>query len=167
MIILVGPSASGKTEVGKVLESEYKIKKLVTYTTREMRENEIDGLSYHFISEKEFLEMKNDNLFFETVYYSNCYYGTKLSDIKDDTYVILEPNGLVKYKNSDIFNVSFYFDVPEEVCKLRMKQRLDKKIDIINRLKRDSIVFKDASKLVDYVISDYNNSIRGLAKYIN
>ena len=37
MLIIVGPSAAGKTEVVKKLMEISKLKKLVTYTTRTMR----------------------------------------------------------------------------------------------------------------------------------
>ena len=36
-MILVGPSASGKTEVAQVLIEKFNMEKMVTYTTRPMR----------------------------------------------------------------------------------------------------------------------------------
>jgi guanylate kinase len=41
MLILVGPSASGKTEIANILISNYKMKNVVTYTTRPIRINEV------------------------------------------------------------------------------------------------------------------------------
>ena len=35
MLILVGPSASGKTEIANILINDYHMKKVVTYTTRQ------------------------------------------------------------------------------------------------------------------------------------
>ena len=54
MLILVGPSASGKTEAVRLLISDYGMKKLVTYTTREMRSGEINHVDYHFLSREDF-----------------------------------------------------------------------------------------------------------------
>ena len=54
MLVLVGPSASGKTEATKLLIEKYNLKKLVTYTTRKIRVNEVNGKDYHFISVDEF-----------------------------------------------------------------------------------------------------------------
>ena len=46
MIILVGPSASGKTEIAKILIKEYGYQKFVTTTTRNIRINEKDNVDY-------------------------------------------------------------------------------------------------------------------------
>ena len=34
MLIIIGPSASGKTECAKILEKIYNLKKVITHTTR-------------------------------------------------------------------------------------------------------------------------------------
>ena len=54
MIVLTGASASGKTEVVKLLKIKYGIDKVVTHTTREIRSLEIPDEDYHFITKKEF-----------------------------------------------------------------------------------------------------------------
>ena len=43
MIILIGPSASGKTEIAKYLISTFSFNKFVTTTTRTPRIGEING----------------------------------------------------------------------------------------------------------------------------
>ena len=54
MIILVGASASGKTEIAKLIIKKYGFKKMVTTTTRPMRAGEVADIDYHFISKEEF-----------------------------------------------------------------------------------------------------------------
>lgn len=49
MLILIGPSASGKTEAAKIMINRYPISRVVTCTTRKKRINEIDGFDYHFL----------------------------------------------------------------------------------------------------------------------
>ena len=44
MIILVGASASGKTEIARYLAENYGIKKAITHTSREKRDGEKDGV---------------------------------------------------------------------------------------------------------------------------
>ena len=56
MLILIGPSASGKTEVAKLLAKKYNITKIVTYTTRAPRVNEVNGVDYNFVSVEEFAQ---------------------------------------------------------------------------------------------------------------
>ena len=50
MIILIGPSASGKTEIAQILEKNYNLKKVITHTTREKRINEKENVDYYFVS---------------------------------------------------------------------------------------------------------------------
>ena len=61
MIVLTGASASGKTEVVKLLKIKYGIDKVVTHTTREIRSLEIPDEDYHFITKKEFLKINSLN----------------------------------------------------------------------------------------------------------
>ena len=63
MIILVGPSASGKTEIVKYLIKYFSYTKFVTTTTRNIRVNEINGVDYNFISTAEFLDKIKNNEF--------------------------------------------------------------------------------------------------------
>ena len=52
MIILIGPSASGKTEIAQILEKKYNLKKVITHTTREKRINEKDNIDYYFVNKE-------------------------------------------------------------------------------------------------------------------
>ena len=55
MVILSSPSGVGKTTLTKKIQQKYQSFKIsVSHTTRKPRSNEIDGIDYHFVSEKEF-----------------------------------------------------------------------------------------------------------------
>lgn len=60
LFCIIGKSGSGKDTVFKRLLHEMSayIKPLVTYTTRPRRDNETDGVEYHFITENELAEFK-------------------------------------------------------------------------------------------------------------
>ena len=68
MILLVGASASGKTEVGKILLSKYGMKKAVTQTSRQIRPSEVDGVDYHFVSKEEFLRLWDEGKLIENTF---------------------------------------------------------------------------------------------------
>ena len=51
MIVLVGESASGKSSIERELIA-LGFNKIVTYTTRPMRKEDVDGETYHFITEE-------------------------------------------------------------------------------------------------------------------
>ncbi|MDD4005965.1 MAG: guanylate kinase, partial [Bacilli bacterium] len=70
MIILVGASASGKTEIAKILTRKYGIVKAITHTTRDMREGEKNGVDYFFVSKDEFAALAKQNAFVETTFYN-------------------------------------------------------------------------------------------------
>lgn len=63
LIIISGPSGVGKTSIAQLLLEElmplFHIEKIITYTTREQRNNEQDGIDYHFITHETFIEKKN------------------------------------------------------------------------------------------------------------
>ena len=50
MIILSSPSGAGKTTLVKKISKEKKYKISISHTTREPRQDEIDGVDYFFIS---------------------------------------------------------------------------------------------------------------------
>lgn len=166
MLILVGPSASGKTEVANILINDYGMVRMVTYTTRPIRVGEVDGISYHFVSKEEFIRLKDNNEFVETVLYNGNYYGTRKSDVKVDKIVILEPNGLKAF-NEKMKNdvVSFYLNTNEVERINRMIYRQDKKEDIDKRIQNDRIVFNNV-KDVDFIIDNENILLTDLAKQI-
>lgn len=169
MIIIIGASASGKTEVVKKLINEYGYKKLVTYTTREKRVGEIDGIDYNFVSIDEFNKLLLNDEFFETIKYNNNYYGTLKKDISVGKVVILEPNGFKKYNNS-IYKpiVSFFLYSSRDMREKRMIYRGDKIELIKERLESDSIIFSDENiNGVNFIINSDSLTISEIAKEIN
>lgn len=100
LLVISGPSGVGKGTIVKHLENMYheKSKKLylsISCTTRNIREGEIDGVNYYFISEKEFKKRIKKQDFLEyNVYGTGKYYGTPKSTVlkylKDGYDVILE-----------------------------------------------------------------------------
>ena len=154
MIILMGASATGKTEVGKLLQAKYGINKVITYTTREKRINEKDDIDYHFLTKEKFLKLKDSNFFFETAIYNDNYYGTSFESLVDNSYLIVEPNGFKKYLNSDIKYTSFYLESSKEVRLNRMLIRGDKVEDAKKRIEIDDDVFNtELRNLVNHVIN--------------
>lgn len=170
MIILVGPSASGKTEIVKYLIKYFSYTKFVTTTTRNIRVNEINGIDYNFISTAEFLDKIKNNEFIEFVNYNNNYYGTEKRNINDSTCLIIEPSGLKAFKQlNNPTIISFYLETKKEIRKQRMIERKDKIEDINMRLNNDDSIFKKEkiSQYIDFYIDTNYESIKDLAIKIN
>lgn len=168
MIILVGPSACGKTVMAKALIEKFNFKKFVTTTTRKMRIGEINDADYHFVDEQTFLEKIKNNEFIEYVKYNENYYGSEKKEIGDKKVIILEPNGLKHFLSlNDKSFVSFYITCDPKVREARMIERGDKKEDIDKRLLNDIFIFDDSLKdIVDFSLDSSTLSIDELARTI-
>lgn len=168
MLVIIGPSACGKTQIVNQLIEKYHFKKLVTYTTRPMRIGEINGVDYHFITTNEFEEKIKQNFFLEYVSYNHNYYGTSFSDLDEDKVVIIEAEGLKKYieKAKDRIKI-VYIRCSKPIRKIRMMNRQDKIANIEERLASDDLVFNTSiEKLADKIIDSSNSNIYDDAKII-
>ena len=66
MFILSSPSGAGKTTLTKkIAENNSDFIISISHTTRKPRQNEIDGLDYHFVTREKFDELLQKNSFFE------------------------------------------------------------------------------------------------------
>ena len=77
LLLFSGPSGVGKdTVLDIVLNKDKNLRKSVSLTTREIRENEVDGKDYHFISTEEFENMISQGQVLEFAKYGSNLYGT-------------------------------------------------------------------------------------------
>ena len=169
MIVLVGESASGKSSIEKYLVNNYGYKKIVSYTTRQPRTNEVDGIDYHFISVDEFLNLKEQGFFAETAIYNNWHYGTAKEDCTDDKIAVLTPHGLRQIsKVNGITTISFYINVPRRDRLIKILQRGDNIEEAYRRSLSDVGQFDGIADEVDYVINNngYEKSIEEMSKEV-
>lgn len=82
VFILTGPSGVGKTTIAKqLLKRVPNLVRLITYTTRSPRLNEMNGKDYHFITKQEFDQKITEKDFFEYAQVYNEWYGNSKKDI--------------------------------------------------------------------------------------
>tara|TARA_Y100001935_G_scaffold251350_1_gene253100 strand:- start:981 stop:1595 length:615 start_codon:yes stop_codon:yes gene_type:complete len=78
MIILSSPSGAGKTTLVKKISKEKKYKISVSHTTRQPRDNEVNGVDYFFVKQSEFQTLIKKNAFLEYAnVFENMYGSTK------------------------------------------------------------------------------------------
>ncbi len=161
MIVLAGASASGKTEVAKLLAKKYGITKIVTTTTRPKRKGEVDGVDYFFVTPKKFEQMIREGKFVEYTLYNGQMYGSTKDQIAKDKCVVIDPAGLRSYialKDDSI--VSFFLDADEETRHKRMLSRGDDLEKIKSRIEHDREAFKKENIVkVDYVIKNSSDDV--------
>jgi guanylate kinase len=168
MIILVGASASGKTEVAKALAKKYGITKVITHTTRTKREGEVNGVDYFFITQKKFDELVSANALVEHTTYNGNSYGCSKAQISDTKALIVDPNGLKAFLAlKDPHIVTFYLTASENTRLARMLKRGDKLEDAQKRIENDRSAFS-FSKVgkTDYVVETEKRNIDEVADEI-
>ena len=82
VIALMGEAGSGKDFLlGAALKRFPEYHGIISCTTRPPRENEKDGIHYHFLSEEEFEYRMENNEMFEHVEFRGWYYGTGVDSL--------------------------------------------------------------------------------------
>lgn len=134
--------------------------RVVTYTTRPKRENEIDGIDYHFISKEEFMKMIGDNEFFESTYYQVAngdiwYYGTSKINLSKNSVIILNPDGVARIGELTEFNPKvFYLMADQKTLKQRHHDRNDNIDESERRIMADERDFANILDFTDFSIKN-------------
>ena len=82
LFVVSGPAGAGKSEIVKLLLKKHPDVKLsVSCTTRAPRPGEIDGVSYHFVTEDRFDELIKEGAFYEYAHVHQNRYGTLKSAV--------------------------------------------------------------------------------------
>ena len=168
MLVLIGASASGKTEIAKCLIKNHGFTKTITHTTRPKRPQETPGVDYYFLDRKTFLEKAKNGDFLETTEYDHHWYGTAFKDAVFHTVVIVDINGanaIIRAMGDKVFVV--FVESPEAVREARMRHRGDHPEAIIKRLHTDNTHFRvDHLTRVDEVILNDEKTLSELASTI-
>ena len=145
-ITISAPSGSGKTTLCKALQLvEPEIEWSISYTTREKRSIEENGVDYFFISEKEFEELIIQGHFVEWQNVHGFYYGTSVSNlenaIENDKIMLIEMDvkGSMSIKKLFPDQTFSIFIMPPSISQLRERLRsrgTDSERRINIRLKR-------------------------------
>ena len=145
-ITISAPSGSGKTTLCKALQLvEPEIEWSISYTTREKRSIEENGVDYFFISKEEFEDLIIKEHFVEWQNVHGFYYGTSVSNlenaIKNDKIMLIEMDvkGSMSIKKLFPDQTFSIFIMPPSISQLRERLRsrgTDSERRINIRLKR-------------------------------
>ncbi len=144
VFIISGPSGSGKDTILKeVLMKKADIYFSISSITRKMREGEVEGEKYHFISREEFEEGLAKDAFLEYNKYLDNYYGTPKAPIEaqiargGDVIIEVDVNGAHSIRSKLPEAISVFIMPPSfEVLKKRLSGRgTETKEQIEGRLK--------------------------------
>ena len=167
LVILSGVAGAGKDTIKKELIKRMEnVESLPSYTSRPMREGDVEGGTYHFVSKEEFEKMIENNEFYEYDVHHNHYYGTSrklLNDkIKSGKIIVkdIDVNGTEHLKEllgKDTRVVTIFLRVPKEELKRRLENRIDKPSpqEIVLRLNRFDYE-ESRIDMYDYVLKNDN-----------
>lgn len=151
-LVISGPSGSGKGTLINLLLIDSDFKKSVSYTTRTIREGEIQGKDYNFVSHEKFKNLLNDDYFFEAIEYGNNFYGIPKQNIslmyneKNIIFDVIPTTGInIKKESSDTCLVYIIPPNYEELAKRRGNRGNE-------RIKDDIIQLNQAKQNYDYII---------------
>ena len=83
LFVISGPAGAGKSEIVKtVLRKHPDVKLSVSCTTRAPRPGEVDGVSYHFVTDARFDELVAQDAFYEWAHVHQNHYGTLKSTVQ-------------------------------------------------------------------------------------
>ena len=100
LVVVSGPSGVGKsTIVAELARRRPQVVPIVTATTREQRDGEVDGVHYHFLSEEEFGDLRDHGGLLEHANNHGHWYGTPIDQIRGilaagrDAILTISPEG--------------------------------------------------------------------------
>ena len=179
MVVIIAKTASGKDTIVNELITKHGFYKCITYTTRPMRDGELQDITYHFISEDDFKQKIREDFFAEYKSYNTefgvWYYGVALEDIEkadEKTVIILTPDSyrdiIKKVKNKP---KSIYIYANNSTIKERLVNRGDDPKEAQRRLEHDNLDFKGIETEVDKIVynnkgSNINDVVNKILKYL-
>ena len=162
-IIISAPSGTGKTTTCKRLKERFpSLQIAISHTTRRIRDGELEGVDYYFVSNTEFETKREKNQFLEWAQVHMEYYGTSFETIEKhrqlgfDILLELDVQGVNSLRKMDFEGVYILILPPsiEEMTKRLRKRGTETEESIERRIKTGKEEIKSYKKY-DYVITNF------------
>ena len=163
LIVISAPSGAGKGSViSKLLEREPNLWLSISMTSRQIRANDIPGVTYYFVTKEEFEQKIEEGTFLEYATYNGNYYGTPRDKIREkldegkDVILEIEIQGALKVKDL-VPDAIFIFILPPSMKELR-RRLVNRGTDSMDKiLDRFQTAYKEINEVTKYnyvVIND-------------
>ena len=162
IVLLMGKSGSGKSEICNYLKSTYGIKELKSYTTRPRRA--VGDNSHTFVSDKEFDELVDMCAYTE---YNNYRYCATDKQVEESDVYIIDPNGVeyfYKHYNGSKIPMVAYISAHEDIRRARICMRGNSRLEADERIELDRNVFKGIDDVVTYVYHNNDDSMNDVIR---
>lgn len=163
LIVISAPSGAGKGSViSRLLEREPNLWLSISMTSRQIRDNDIPGVTYYFVTKEEFEQKIKEGTFLEYATYNGNYYGTPRDKIREkldegkDVILEIEIQGALKVKEL-VPDAIFIFILPPSMKELR-RRLVNRGTDSMEKiLDRFQTAYKEINEVTKYnyvVIND-------------
>ena len=147
LIVISAPSGCGKGSViNGLLEKNKNMWLSVSTTSRKIRENDIPGKTYNFVTKEEFEKLIKEDFFLEYTNYVGNYYGTPKGTIKEkldqgiDVILEIEIEGAANIKKL----------VPEAIFIFILPPSLKTMVRRLKKLERFHTAYKEINEVTKY-----------------
>lgn len=176
-IVLTGKTASGKDTIMRHLLSRFpQLKRIISTTSRSIRDGEKNGVDYKFITSNQFKEKINSGEFLEYVEYGGNFYGTEKTELEksqqSDLIWRIDPSraGEVRefikraYPEDQAEKLAqrvmvFYITTSDEVILERLKRRKLSGEEIEKRMSDDKKIWLENQNNYDFIIDNTSGKL--------
>ena len=168
--LIVGESGSGKSTIERKLIEDYRLKKVLSYTTRPVRKDDPKDVYTHtFVSKGEFDKLINKVGYTSYGGYEYCATAEQIDNA--DIYII-DPDGIEYFEKNykgkkGIVKIYIHCPMTERMERLEKRDGFD---EALRRIKVDIIAFRGVKDSCDYIITNKNgeldNTIKTIAEFI-
>lgn len=130
LFVISAPSGTGKTTLLRhVMAGIPGLVFSVSHTTRLPRAGEREGSDYHFVSQQDFLDMRDSGSFLEWAFVHDNYYGTSLQEVHGrlgqglDIILDIDVQGAAVVRRSTALEASHIFIIPPGLQELERRLR--------------------------------------------
>lgn len=165
IIAVMGQAGAGKDSfVNAIIKGNYlpSAKPIISCTTRPIRENEQDGVNYHYLTNEEFAEQVVNGEMLEATVFNNWCYGTSTKNLDKNAINlgVFNPEGVEILRGYDNIDLIVIYIVTDD--KVRLLRQLNREEhpdcnEIVRRFGTDKQDFKETrinSISPDFVIEN-------------
>jgi len=176
LFVISAPSGAGKTSLVKaIMQDASHIQASISYTTRPMREGEVNGKDYHFIKKDTFIKMQNADDFLEYAEVFGNFYGTSKSWLTDtlakgdDVILEIDWQGAEQVRKSFSDSTGIFIVPPSRSILLeRLKGRGTDSDEVIERRTAEAIIEMSHYPEFDYLVinDDFDTALQEIQSII-
>ena len=180
IVALIGKSGSGKDRILRELCSDGHYHEIISNTTRPIRENEVDGVNYHYLTNEEFARKKANGEMLETADFRDWAYCNSYDNLNENKVNIgvYNPTGyisLLENNNVEVLGIMIKCSDKERVLRQLNREEHPDVDEIIRRYSTDKVDFQYLLNYLNdkknisqaFVVNDKGSDINEVCKKVD